>query len=199
MEEFAGRSISDEEGIMKHKIGIVGCAGTGKSTLARSVSESLGIPLLESKEITASILERDGYDYSSGIQVERFLANSGRQMEILRRTIESEKSTEEFVTDRTVVDLAAYAVCEMHNHDTKALSHVFTMCSDSVAQYSHLFLCQWDGKPVGENQKRTLNPWYQFLVHALEVGIMEHWKCDYKVVSADGSTERLEGVLASIG
>jgi len=183
---------------MKHKIGIVGCAGTGKSTLARRVAKSLGIPCIESKDITAHILERDGYDYSSGVQVERFLANSGRQMEILRKTIESQEEQEQFVTDRTVVDLAAYAVCEMYNHDTKALKHVVEMCKGSVSGYSHLFLCNWNDKPIDENNKRTLNPWYQFLIHALEVGIMDYWECKYEVVSGESSDDRVEGLLVKL-
>lgn len=183
---------------MKYKIGIVGCAGIGKSTLARRVAQGLKLPCIESKDITAQILERDGYDYSSGVQVERFLANSGRQMEILRKTVESQSDAEEFVTDRTVIDLAAYAVCEMYNHDTKALRHVFEMCRDSVGMYSHLFLCQWSDKPVGENKKRTLNPWYQFLIHALEVGIMDHWECDYEVVSGESSDDRVDGLLVKL-
>lgn len=181
------------------KIGIVGCAGTGKSTLARQVADELGVDCIESKDLTAHILERDGYDYSSGVQVERFLANSGRQTEILRRTLELESEAESFVTDRTVVDLAAYAVSEMHNHDTKALRHVFETCRAHVGDYSHLFLCGWNDGPVGENNKRTLNPWYQFLIHAVEIGIMDHWGCKYKVVSAESSDDRVKAVLSNIG
>ena len=64
---------------MEFKIGIVGAAGTGKTALAEALALKLGIPLLKSREITEDILKRDGYDYSSGIQIERFLANTGRQ------------------------------------------------------------------------------------------------------------------------
>ena len=184
---------------MSYRIGIVGCAGSGKSTLAQKVADRLDIPCLKSKAITTEILERDGYDYSSGIQVERFLANAGRQSEILRRTLEVQAEQDEFVTDRTVVDLAAYAVCEMHQCDTMALENVFKACSEVVGEYTHLVLCEWDEGPIGKNDRRTLNPWYQFLVHALEVGIMDYWGCEYVVVKTGDVDERLEKVMESIG
>ena len=184
---------------MSYRIGIVGCAGSGKSTLAQKVADELGVPCLKSKRITMEILERDGYDYSSGIQVERFLANAGRQSEILRRTLEVEAEQESFVTDRTVVDLAAYAVCEMHQCDTKALENVFQACSEAVKDYTHLVLCEWNNGPIGRNDKRTLNPWYQFLVHALEVGIMDYWDCEYMVIKAGDLDERFSKVMEKIG
>ena len=170
---------------MSYKIGIAGCAGTGKSSLARAIAEKLGIPLLESKAITRDILERDGYDYASGTQVERFLASTGRQNEILRRTLEQQQVAE-FITDRTLVDLAAYVVCEMHDKDTKTLGHILETCRKHVEEYTHIFLCPWEDKPVDENQRRTLNPWYQFLIYTIEVGILKEWGCQYKVIDPAG-------------
>jgi hypothetical protein len=154
------------------------------------MSVALGIPLLKSREITESILRRDGYDYSSGIQIERFLANTGRQNEILRRTLE-QQGVPKFVTDRTVVDLAAYAVCEMHHSDAVALRNIVDTCRKSVSHYTHLFLCPWRDEPVTSNRKRTLNPWYQFLVHVIERGILDEWGCDYTILKADDGKERL--------
>ncbi len=163
-----------------YRIGICGCGGTGKSSLAESLSKSLGIPFLKSKEITHLILNRDGYDYSSGIQIERFLANTGRQNEILRRTLE-QQSVQEFVTDRTVIDLAAYALSEMRE-DSDVVRHIVETCRKNIGIYTHLLLCPWQDIPLTDNGKRTLNPWYQLVIHAIERGIMDDWGCKYHVM-----------------
>jgi len=177
---------------MSLRIGIVGCAGTGKSAFARSLSTEQKIPVLESKQITQDILNRDGYNYSSGIQVERFLANSGRQNEILRRTMEQEDSVDDFVTDRTVVDLAAYVVCEMHDIDTEVVRNIFETCSRRVSRYTHLFFCPWKDEPISENSKRTLNPWYQFLIHAAEMGILKSWGCEFTLLEPYETDSRMD-------
>jgi adenylate kinase family enzyme len=182
------------------KIGIVGCAGTGKSSLARALGEKLGIQPLQAKVITQDILKRDGYDYASGVQVERFLAHTGRQNELLRRTMEMEdEATDGFVTDRTVVDLAAYVVSELHDSDTGVVENIFETCRERVKSYTHLFLCPWEDRQVENNDKRTLNPWYQFKIHALEVGIMDAWDCKFKIVEPDDDPNvRAEAIVAAV-
>lgn len=176
------------------RIGIIGAAGTGKSSLAEVLALKLGIPNLKSREITESILRRDGYDYGSGIQIERFLANTGRQNEILRRTIEQQIVTS-FVTDRTVVDLAAYAACEMHHSDAVALRHIIETCHKNVSVYTHLFVCPWRDVPITDTGKRTLNPWYQYLIHVSELGILREWECQFTVLKEKSTENRIIEIL----
>lgn len=178
------------------KIGVVGAAGTGKSSLAEMLSKALGIPFLKSKDITHLILQRDGYDYSSGIQIERFLANTGRQNEILRRTLE-QQSVPEFVTDRTVIDLAAYALSEMRE-DSDTVRHIIETCHKNVGLYTHLLLCPWQDAPLTDNGKRTLNPWYQFVIHTIERGIMDDWGCKYLIMPVVENEQRVEKALLDL-
>jgi hypothetical protein len=180
--------------LMNYRIGIVGCAGSGKTALAELLAVELSIPLLKSKEVTESILKRDGYDYGSGIQIERFLANTGRQNEILRRTIE-QQAVNDFVTDRTLIDLAAYAVCEMHQSDVMALRRIIDTCKKNVSGYTHLFLCPWNDLPIADTKKRTLNPWYQFLIYALERGILDDWGCKYQILSENSREGKLKEIM----
>lgn len=181
------------------KVGIAGCAGTGKTSLAEALSKKLGIALLKSREITEDIMRRDGYSYVSGIQIERFLANSGRQNEILRRTLEQQTVTRGFVTDRTVVDLAAYVVCEMHDKDEVAVRRILATCRKRVTDYTHLFMCPWKDVPVADNKRRTLNPWYQFLVHTVEMGMLQEWKCAYRVLEGADTDARANEIFAILG
>lgn len=178
---------------MMYRIGIVGAAGTGKSSFAESLSGELGIPFLKSKDITQQILVRDNYDYSSGIQIERFLSHTRRQGEILRRTLE-QQSAEQFITDRTVVDLAAYALVEM-NSDSDTVKHVYETCRKNISLYTHLFFCPFSDMTVTDNGRRTLNPWYQKLVHTIERGIMEDWNKGYWLIESDNTQQRVVEVM----
>jgi len=152
------------------RIGIAGCAGTGKSLLGKRLSVKLDMPFLASKQITGPILERDGYDYASGQQVERFLATQERQKEILKGTTQ-QQSLCRFVTGRTAIDLAAYAILEMD--DPTAIKRHLDQCAQLCAQYTHIFFCPWANKEPADNHRRTLDPWYQFSVHAVELQVAD--------------------------
>jgi len=154
------------------RIGIAGCAGTGKSLLAARLADELGLPFLPAKEITGDILRRDGYDYASGQQVEKFLATADRQQEILARTVE-QHSAEEFVADRTAVDLAAYAILEMRG--PLSVKTYLDQCEALARRYTHILFCAWEDREILDNHKRTLDPWYQFAVHCVELGTMDRF------------------------
>ncbi len=177
------------------RIGMVGCAGTGKSALSVELSKKMSIPFLAAKAITTPILKRDGYDHASGVQIERFLAESTRQRELLNKTIEQQAQSIDFVTDRTFVDLAAYAVIEMHDHDPDTLRRIFSECRKLASTYTHLIVCPWKDAPVPDNQRRTLNPWYQFLVHATSLGLLDEWKLKYTVLTSTSLQDRVAEVV----
>jgi len=180
------------------RVGFVGCAGTGKSTLAKSTATLLDVEFLSSKDVTQPILERDGYVYGAGVQIERFLANSDRQNEILKHTMVRYKEHEQFVTDRTVIDLAAYAVKELHETDTKTLRKIYDTCRELSATYTHIIVCPWRDAPIEDNQRRTLNQWYQFLIHCTERGIIREWclteATQVSVLESDGFDARMEEI-----
>jgi len=180
------------------RLGICGTAGVGKSSVAKALAERLGHRLIEAKTVTREILVRDRYDYGSGIQVERFLASPVRQTEILDRTIESQKPDGEWISDRTVIDLAAYAVAELHDDDIVLLRKIFYACKKHASVYTHLFLCPWKDMPIENNNNRTLNPWYQFQIHALEEGIMDDWGLKYHVLSGLDTSSRVDEIVKII-
>lgn len=182
------------------RIGIIGAAGTGKTTLAKRISEELGVEFLEAKQITQPILDRDEYDYGSGIQVERFLSSAARQKQILRSTLRQQSNAASWVTDRTFVDIAAYAVCGLHDSDPAVLRRMVEQCREALNGdlYSHLFLCPWIDTPVKDNHKRTLNPWFQCMIHATEVGLMTDWDVSFRWLAATSLVARTREVLQCI-
>jgi hypothetical protein len=177
------------------RIGIVGTAGTGKSDLGKKLAERLEVSFLPSKHITNEILDRDGYDYASNIQIERFLAHGERQREILGKTIELHKA-DGFVTDRTFADLASYAICELHDSDTHTIREIVAECNKNMSVYSHVFVCPWLDLPLRDNKRRTLNPWYQFVIHSIEISILDQWGVTYHVLENEDSDGRVDEILS---
>ena len=181
---------------MDIRIGIVGCAGTGKSVFAEKIAATFNVPLLSSKDITGDILIRDGYDYASGIQVERFLSTPERQKEILTRTI-AQQSVSSFVTDRTSVDLAAYAILEMEG--PLNVKKYVEQCNQLSNVYTHLFFCHWMDGEIANNKKRTLDPWYQFSVHSVELQVAEMFGLCLTHMDEEDVDKRLSAVKKFIG
>ncbi len=165
------------------RIGIIGSAGTGKSTIAVAIADQMKIPICLSKTITGEILNRDGYDYSSMIQVERFLAQGNRQVEMLNKHIAFEDANDQFVTDRTVIDLLAYTIAESHEDPAK-VDFFYKLCKEQSKKYTHLFVCPWVGK-LAPNNRRTLNPWYQYMIHSLDCSILNDWNIKFVTLGGD--------------
>ena len=158
----------------KYRVGVVGSGGVGKSGLAEQVAQRLGIRFLRASDVTNPILTRMNFDWSSGTQVEKFLAKEECQDEILLKSIENEHAAGDFVTDRTAIDLAAYAVVEL-NQNVQKVDDILEACRAHAGTYTHIVFCQWGLKPLVPNNKRTTNPHYQFVVHSVMHTLLTEW------------------------
>lgn len=161
------------------KIALAGPAGTGKSKVAEIISNEKGILFLRAKDITNPILKRDGYDYSSGMKVERFLQTVPRQMELLKRTKEAQ-SLSMFVTDRCFVDLAAYAISSGDCLDSETIEKIVRDSKAYCSRYSHIYLFKL-GKLI-DNQKRTLCRSYQEMIYFIELGLLTDWGINFSII-----------------
>lgn len=184
-------------GELMKRILLAGSSGTGRSTIAESLSKELKIPFLKAKDITNPILKRDGYDYSSGVQVEKFLQTKVRQIEILNKTIE-QMSIESFVTDRGLIDLAAYAMLGVDYLDPEDIDKILCVCQSKLKKYTNIFLFR-PGELI-DNKKRTLNRHYQNLVYTIELGLLKEWNSEFIIIDNYGMNTdiKLEMVLGKI-
>ena len=160
--------------MMQHMIGVSGSGGVGKSGLAEQVAQRLNIKFLRSSDVTNPILTRMNFDWSSGVQIEKFLAKEECQDEILSQTIENEEAAGSFVTDRTSIDLAAYAVVELYQNVAK-VDEILEACRKHAKTYTQIVFCQWGVKPIVPNNKRTTNPHYQFIIHSVMHTLLTEW------------------------
>ena len=87
------------------KIALSGSAGTGRTTIARKLSQIVELPSLTN--LAKSILRDDGFKYGMGLTVEQFLCTTDRQRMLVENKRVMESHYEDFVTDRSWLDLAA--------------------------------------------------------------------------------------------
>ena len=158
------------------RIGLIGCAGNGRKTLAAEASSCLGIPLLQSSSITGSILRRDGYDYLSGEPVEKFL--SMREEEIVARRIESEDAMDSFISDRTVIDCLAYYMLTAERRDDSRFEEMERLVLSHLPRYTHLFYIPPNTSKLVDNGVRTLSRGFQQMVDWMLRGMISDYGLD---------------------
>jgi len=165
----------------KMKIGIMGSGGSGKTVTGFKLADELDCDFLASRSITAEILKRDGYDHE--MQVEKFIAQKQRQKEIMNLLIDRELNFSDFITDRTSIDVATYALVEMKDSDPKELSEILDACREHAKSYTHLFVCPWAGIDLRRNNlSRTINPHYQLLIHEAQIGLLVDWGLNFNML-----------------
>lgn len=166
------------------RIGLIGAAGCGSTTIATNISNEFGLTMLNSRDFTRDILKRDGYDYLSF--VERFLAEKEREFELVEKRIRTEHQYNSFITDRTTLEHYVYAIDSFDKYSIEDLSILCERCKNNMSNYTHLFYL-----PVSEvlqnNNLRTLNVYYQKNIDYMINGIINEWKLN--VVKLTGNVE----------
>jgi predicted ATPase len=116
------------------RIAFAGASGTGKTTLAKYVSETRGLPIcpIGSRSVAESMGLASPYD------VDRLGKRAEFQRRLLADKVAWEASQESFVTDRTVADNLAYHAL----HDVRSVSSddLAAMLS-GMQRYTHVFFC----------------------------------------------------------
>jgi len=188
-----------------HRIGLVGSAGLGKSTVASLLSARLSIPFLRSKDITRPILSEYGYD--GGQFIERFLSKPDIERRIIDDRIRMEDAHGDgFVTDRTTVECLAYALLGVEQYDDEQMDAVKNDCFGHLASYTSLFLFSNDGGWLESNGVRTINRFFQWkmemVINELMIHASTHHGIEYHVVPREcaGDPEKIsEYICGCIG
>lgn len=119
---------------MTLRIAFAGASGTGKTTLARYVSERFGLPInpVGSRTVAASMGFASPYDVDA----------AGKRGEFQRRLqaekIAWETANDSFVTDRTTLDELVYTM--FHDVDTAA-GEYHERAVAHMARYDLVFFC----------------------------------------------------------
>jgi len=116
------------------RIAIVGSFSTGKTTLAETVAPKLGLPLLP--EVAREVVEL-GFKLDKDATVET-------ETLIFLRQFHNEMTHPEFVGDRSLIDVMAYASWVLENQERRKEFALWDSCLEIAkhhlrSQYSHVF------------------------------------------------------------
>jgi len=117
------------------RIGIIGAAGTGKTSLAKNLSAHLDSAYVPDLVLTVlRELGRDSWRGVSDVKQRRKVREDG-----LRRKVSAEKEHESFVSDKTAVDYLAYWLQNQSEHEDAPTNNRFLNdCKAAALRYDIL-------------------------------------------------------------
>jgi len=151
------------------RVGIVGAAGTGKSTLAADLSKALGVPLIP--DFTLDVLkEQVGKPSWRGIKDTRIRRTI--RLEALEKKIKAETAAESFVSDKTVFDYLTYWLQNQAEFEIPEQTHaVVEMVKGHVARYERCIFLPY--RPVVDYaEDRSTDPIHNMKVAGLKRGLL---------------------------
>jgi len=170
------------------KIALSGSAGTGRTTIARKLSQIVGYPSLTN--LAKAILRDDGFKYGMGLPVEQFLCTPDRQGMLAENKRVMESHYDDFVTDRSWLDLAAYCVQGMLEKEKFDISEFLNECQEEVEKYDIIIHIPWGRQPLESNGTRTIDPWFQFIIDSIICRLAMLW--DVKLISVPSNLDNNE-------
>lgn len=141
---------------MNLRIGICGAQGTGKTTLAKAVSEQLDIPYMDAA--VGDFLKGIGVDLSNDRMpaIERMKT----QLEVAKYIDEITGDNRDFITDRTPIDVMAYSmeIALRHSQDEGVIEifdQIRAVCDQSLfSNLNSIFLLRPGVSLTSEDYKR---------------------------------------------
>ena len=154
------------------RIAIVGSFSTGKTTLAEAAAEPLGLPLLPevAREVAAMGFKLDK-DATPEVETLIFL-----------RQLRNEMTHKDFVGDRSLIDVMAYAGWVLDNQPRRLETALWDACVDIAehqlrSQYTHVFYLPIefgivpDGlRPLDEGFQKEIDERMRTLLERYDVG-----------------------------
>lgn len=172
---------------MDRRIAIVGSFSTGKTTLAEALAERLDLPLLP--EVAREIVEL-------GFKLDKDATPTTEALIFLRQ-YNNELSTEEFVGDRSLIDVMAYAGWVLDNQERTKEFYLWDECLRLAERrlrrsYSHVFYLPIEF-PIVLDGLRPDDPGFQKDIDERVLSLLRANDLDY--VTLTGSVEeRLEQI-----
>lgn len=174
------------------RIAIVGSFSTGKTTLAEEAAPKLGLPLLP--EVAREVADL-GFklDKDATVEVETL---------IFLRQYHNEMTHPEFIGDRSLIDVMAYAGWVLDNQERRKEFALWDTCLQIArhnlrSQYSDVFYLpvEFDIVPDG---LRPLDPEFQSDIDRRVVHLLETNDIQYRTLTGTVE-ERMNGLVEAVG
>lgn len=178
---------------MKLRIAFCGASGTGKTTLAKWVSDQYHIPMnpIGSRIVAKEMGFESPYDVDKAGKREEF------QRRLQAKKIAWEMENDIFVTDRTTLDDFSYTAL----HDVRAVDEVFIgKAFAHMNRYTHVFYCPTDSFcDPGDDPQRIKDMAYHRVFDMMMLGCLTNWQHSsgtfgYYVLDQSDLTERKKGI-----
>ena len=161
------------------RIAIVGSFSTGKTTLAEAVAEPLDLPLLPeaAREVAALGFKLDK-DATPEVETLIFLKHFYNEM-----------VHPNFVADRSLVDVMAYAGWVLDNQERRKETALFDECTKIAqhhlrSQYTHVFYLPIEF-PIVPDELRPNDPGFQKEIDERIIGLLETYDVAYEPLTGD--------------
>ena len=163
------------------KIGLCGTMSVGKTTLVNKLKN-----LSEFKDYTFRT-ERSKYLRDMGIPLNTDSTVKGQSVFLAERA--SELMQENIITDRTILDVMAFARCSDSMNYLEAL-YFCDFASNMLHEYDHIFYVSPEGVDIEDNGVRETNSDYRKLIDQNILLLIEKNKFRIKnLIKISGSTE----------
>lgn len=180
--------------------GLAGASRSGKTTLAKRLSQDLSIPFLDSS--TTVLARKAGFNMVANMSVEERIIAQEKLLDSYMELVD--EAPKVFVTDRTPFDMLAYTLAEVGMHTTSAelgerIDKYAEACisagESTFAMVMHVDpLLFYEESP----DKPPLNKAYQKHIHLLIGGALMESSVPTMCVEKGSVDERARRILASI-
>jgi deoxyadenosine/deoxycytidine kinase len=177
---------------MDRRIAIVGSFSTGKTTTAEFLAKRLDLPLLP--EVAREVVEL-------GFKLDKD-ASPETETLIFMRQYNNEISTEEFVGDRSMIDVMAYAGWVLDNRERTKEFYLWDECVRLAERtlrtaYSHVFYLPIEF-PIVLDGLRPDDPEFQSDIDGRILSLLRSHDIEYETVTG-GIEERVEKIEKVLG
>jgi len=176
---------------MAFRIAIVGSFSTGKTTTAEILARRLNLPLLP--EVAREVVEL-------GFKLDKD-ATPETETLIFLRQYNNELATAEFVGDRSLIDVMAYAGWVLDNQERTKEFHLWDECVQLAERrlrtsYSHVFYLPIEF-PIVLDGLRPDDPAFQKDIDERIRGLLRGNDIEYETITG-GIEERVDKILATL-
>ena len=183
---------------MRLKIGLVGSSCTGKTTLAGEIAKQFNLKIIGE---TARELFSE-FNISSPKELETLSDEIRFQNRILTVKSESEKMSDNFVSDRTFIDAAAYWLYHLSKKTSDEQSSKYLeRCQELMNNYNLVIFLSYNrlGGCLVDDGVRTNRLYYNYSMHLLMKGMLKDWSIPYLKLFNEENAQALEYIERQMG